>query len=47
MLDIVDAQRVYQRAVSASVEASARQYLDSAQLFVATAGGWTGVPAHN
>ena len=46
VLDIVDAQRVYQRAVSASVEASARQYLDSAQLFVATAGGWTGVPAH-
>ncbi len=46
VLDIVDAQRVYQRAVSASVEASARQYLDSASLFVATAGGWTGVPAH-
>jgi NodT family efflux transporter outer membrane factor (OMF) lipoprotein len=46
VLDIVDAQRVYQRAVSASVEASARQYLDSAQLFVATAGGWTGVPTH-
>jgi len=47
VLDIVDAQRVYQRAVSASVEASARQYLDSAQLFVATAGGWTGVPRHD
>ena len=46
VLDIVDAQRVYQRAVSASVEASARQYLDVAQLFVATAGGWTGVPRH-
>lgn len=46
VLDVVDAQRVYQRALSASVEASARQYLDSAQLFVATAGGWTGVPAH-
>ena len=46
VLDIVDAQRVYQRAVSASVEASARQYLDSAQLFVATAGGWTGIPPH-
>ena len=45
VLDIVDAQRVYQRALSASVEASARQYLDSASLFVATAGGWTGVPA--
>jgi NodT family efflux transporter outer membrane factor (OMF) lipoprotein len=47
VLDIVDAQRVYQRAVSASVDARARQYLDSASLFVATAGGWTGVPAHN
>jgi NodT family efflux transporter outer membrane factor (OMF) lipoprotein len=47
VLDIVDAQRVYQRALSATVEASARQYLDSAQLFVATAGGWTGVPAHD
>lgn len=47
VLDIVDAQRVYQRAVSASVDASARQYLDSASLFVATAGGWTGVPAHD
>lgn len=44
VLDILDAQRVYQRAVSASVDANARQYLDSAQLFVATAGGWTGVP---
>jgi NodT family efflux transporter outer membrane factor (OMF) lipoprotein len=44
VLDILDAQRVYQRAVSSSVEATARQYLDSAQLFVATAGGWTGVP---
>jgi NodT family efflux transporter outer membrane factor (OMF) lipoprotein len=46
VLDILDAQRVYQRAVSASVEANARRYLDSAQLFVATAGGWIGVPAH-
>jgi NodT family efflux transporter outer membrane factor (OMF) lipoprotein len=47
VLDIVDAQRVYQRAVSASVDANARQYLDSASLFVATAGGWTGVPARD
>lgn len=47
VLDVVDAQRVYQRALSASVEASARQYLDSAQLLVATAGGWTGVPRHD
>jgi NodT family efflux transporter outer membrane factor (OMF) lipoprotein len=42
VLQILDAQRVYQRALSAIVEANARQYFDSVQLFVATAGGWTG-----
>jgi NodT family efflux transporter outer membrane factor (OMF) lipoprotein len=42
VLQILDAQRVYQRALSAIVDANARQYFDSVQLFVATAGGWTG-----
>lgn len=45
VLQILDSQRVYQRALSAIVEANARQYLDSVQLFVATAGGWTGTTA--
>lgn len=42
VLQILDAQRVYQRALSAIVEANAQQYFDSVQLFVATGGGWTG-----
>lgn len=42
VLDIVDAERVHQRALTGLVEARARQYLDTARLFVATAGGWTG-----
>ena len=44
VIDVLDAQRVYQRALSSEVDAHARQYLDSARLFVATAGGWRGVP---
>jgi outer membrane protein TolC len=42
VLDIVDAERVRQRALTGLVEARARHYLDTARLFVATAGGWTG-----
>jgi len=42
VLDIVDAERVHQRALTGLVEARARQYRDTARLFVATAGGWTG-----
>jgi len=45
VLDIVDAERIHQRTLSGLVEAQARQYQDSARLFVATAGGWTGAPA--
>lgn len=42
VLQVLDAERVYQRALSGSTEARARQYVDVARLFVATAGGWTG-----
>lgn len=42
ILSVLDATRLYQRARLALVEAEARQYLDIARLYVATAGGWTG-----
>ena len=42
LLQILDSERLYQRARSAMVEAEARQYLNVARLYVATAGGWTG-----
>ena len=45
VLEILDAERIYQRSFSGLVDARAQQYLDSARLFVATAGGWTGTPA--
>ena len=45
VLDIVDAERIHQRALSGLVEARAQQLLNSARLFVATAGGWTEMPA--
>jgi NodT family efflux transporter outer membrane factor (OMF) lipoprotein len=44
VLDILDAERIHQRAQSGLVEARAQQFVDSARLFVATAGGWTGTP---
>lgn len=44
VLDVIDAARVHQRALSGLVEARAQQFVDSARLFVATAGGWTGTP---
>jgi len=40
---VLDSDRLYQRARSALVEAQARQFLDVARLYVATAGGWTGM----
>ena len=42
VLEILDAERIHQRSLSGMVDARAQQYLDSARLFVATAGGWTG-----
>jgi NodT family efflux transporter outer membrane factor (OMF) lipoprotein len=42
ILTVLDAERLHQRAQLALVEARARQYLDVARLYVATAGGWTG-----
>jgi NodT family efflux transporter outer membrane factor (OMF) lipoprotein len=44
VLDILDAERIHQRSLSGLVDARAQQYLDSARLFVATAGGWTRTP---
>jgi NodT family efflux transporter outer membrane factor (OMF) lipoprotein len=44
VLEILDAERIHQRSLSGLVDARTRQYLDSARLFVATAGGWTGRP---
>lgn len=42
ILNVLDAERLYQRAELALVDARARQYLNVARLYVATAGGWTG-----
>ncbi len=42
ILTVLDAERLHQRAQIALVEARARQYLNVARLYVATAGGWTG-----
>lgn len=44
VFEILDAERIHQRSLSGLVEARAQQYLDSARLFVATAGGWVGTP---
>ena len=46
VLEILDAERTHQRSVSGLVDARTQQYLNSARLFVATAGGWTGTPDH-
>jgi NodT family efflux transporter outer membrane factor (OMF) lipoprotein len=40
ILQVLDANRSYQRAQLSLVEARSRQYLNVAQLYVATAGGW-------
>lgn len=42
ILQTLDSERLYQRAASNLVEARARQFLNVARLYVATAGGWTG-----
>ena len=42
ILQVIDANRTYQRARVNLVDARQRQFLDVARLYVATAGGWTG-----
>lgn len=42
VLQILESERLYQRARNGLVLAQARQYLNVARLYVATAGGWTG-----
>jgi len=42
ILQTLDSERLYQRAASNLVDARARQFLNVARLYVATAGGWTG-----
>ena len=42
ILQILDSERLYQRASANLVDAQARQFLNVARLSVATAGGWTG-----
>jgi NodT family efflux transporter outer membrane factor (OMF) lipoprotein len=44
VLQVLDAERAYQRALSGVTEARARQYVNVARLFVATAGGWAPMP---
>src|SRR5690606_32101854 len=41
ILQVLESERLYQRATSNLVEARARQFLNVARLYVATAGGWT------
>lgn len=41
VLQVLDSERIYQRALSGLVEARARQYRNVALLYIATAGGWT------
>jgi NodT family efflux transporter outer membrane factor (OMF) lipoprotein len=45
ILQVLDSERLYQRASAELVDARARQSLNVARLYVATAGGWTRVPA--
>lgn len=42
LLQVLDSERLYQRARTNLVEARARQFVNVARLYVATAGGWTG-----
>ncbi|WP_454883195.1 efflux transporter outer membrane subunit [Sphingomonas oryzagri] len=44
ILQVLDSERLYQRASADLVDARARQYLNVARLYVATAGGWTETP---
>jgi len=45
VLQVLDANRTYQRAQLSLVDARARRYLDLARLYIATAGGWIAEPA--
>lgn len=45
ILQVLDAERLYQQASASLVGARSQQYLDVARLYVATAGGWDGAPA--
>lgn len=45
ILQVLDSERLYQRASADLVMARSAQYLDVARLYVATAGGWTTPPA--
>jgi outer membrane protein TolC len=40
LLQVLDAERLYQRARLGYVRAQAQRYLDTAQLFLAMGGGW-------
>jgi NodT family efflux transporter outer membrane factor (OMF) lipoprotein len=42
LLQVLESERLYQRARLALVDDQQRQYLNVARLYVATAGGWTG-----
>jgi NodT family efflux transporter outer membrane factor (OMF) lipoprotein len=42
ILQTLDSERLYQRAASNLIDSQARQILNVARLYVATAGGWTG-----
>ncbi|HEY1604601.1 MAG TPA: efflux transporter outer membrane subunit [Allosphingosinicella sp.] len=42
IIQVLESERLYQRARLALVDARQRQYLNVARLYVATAGGWTG-----
>jgi NodT family efflux transporter outer membrane factor (OMF) lipoprotein len=42
ILQVIDSSQTYQRTRRGLVNAQARQYLNVARLYVATAGGWTG-----
>ena len=41
VLQVLESERLYQRASNGLVLARTRQYLNVARLYVATAGGWT------
>jgi NodT family efflux transporter outer membrane factor (OMF) lipoprotein len=47
VLQVLDSERLYQRANTNLVLARTRQYLNIARLYVATAGGWTSQVAVN
>ncbi|MBV9841890.1 MAG: efflux transporter outer membrane subunit [Sphingomonadaceae bacterium] len=44
ILQVLDSERLYQRATTDLVLARTRQYLNAARLYVATAGGWSAPP---